>query len=311
MGCSAAARAVSRAKWGWLPEAHTDFILAVIGEEFGLVGSVTVIVAFAMFMYAGCRIGLRRPDIFGRLVAFGVTTWIGVQALINIGVTVGTLPTKGITLAVRVLRRLVPDDVPDRRRRPPGRRPGPVSRAQMTDPVDAARTGSAEAPAATWLVIAGGGTAGHLLPGLAVARELVRRGHDPATIHFVGAERGTESTIVPEAGFAITLLPGRGIQRSLDARQHRGPLGSGASRRPVRSDWSVVGDPDAVLALGGFASVACAMAAVLWRVPLVIAEQNAKAGAANRLTARFAAACAVPFDDTDLPSAVGHRQSRA
>ena len=88
----------SRAKWGYLPEADTDFILAVIGEELGLIGSLVVLGAFVVFMLAGIRIALRCNDRFGRLVAFGITTWIGVQALINIGVTVGTLPTKGITL---------------------------------------------------------------------------------------------------------------------------------------------------------------------------------------------------------------------
>jgi cell division protein FtsW len=88
----------SRAKWGFLPEAHTDFILAVIGEEFGLVGTVLVISLFLVFAIAGCTIAMRRTDVFGRLVAFGITAWIGFQALINIGVAVGTLPTKGITL---------------------------------------------------------------------------------------------------------------------------------------------------------------------------------------------------------------------
>jgi cell division protein FtsW len=88
----------SRAKWGYLPEADTDFILAVIGEELGLIGSLVVLGAFVAFMVAGTRIAMRTRTEFGRLVAFGITTWIGVQALINIGVTVGTLPTKGITL---------------------------------------------------------------------------------------------------------------------------------------------------------------------------------------------------------------------
>jgi cell division protein FtsW len=88
----------SRAKWGYLPEADTDFILAVIGEELGLIGSLVVLGAFVAFMVAGTRIALRTRTEFGRLVAFGITAWIGVQALINIGVTVGTLPTKGITL---------------------------------------------------------------------------------------------------------------------------------------------------------------------------------------------------------------------
>jgi cell division protein FtsW len=88
----------SRAKWGYLPEADTDFILAVIGEELGLIGSLVVLGAFVVLMFAGIRLAIRAESRFGRLVAVGITTWIGVQALINIGVTVGTLPTKGITL---------------------------------------------------------------------------------------------------------------------------------------------------------------------------------------------------------------------
>jgi cell division protein FtsW len=89
----------SRAKWGYLgPEAHTDFILAVIGEELGLFGTLVVIACVVSVMWGGARIAMGAKDQFGRLVAVGVTAWLGFQALINIGVTVGTLPTKGITL---------------------------------------------------------------------------------------------------------------------------------------------------------------------------------------------------------------------
>ncbi len=67
------------------------------------------------------------------------------------------------------------------------------------------------------IVNAGGGTAGHLIPGLVVAEELVERGHPRSSILFVGAERGPEATMVPERGFPVRLLPGRGIQRALTA----------------------------------------------------------------------------------------------
>lgn len=158
-------------------------------------------------------------------------------------------------------------------------------------------------PTPTWAIVAGGGTAGHVLPGLSVARELVRRGHDPASIHFVGAERGIEVRLVPEAGFGLTVLPGRGIQRSISLQNVAAAWGL------VTALWKAIvlvrrRRPAVVLALGGFASAACAIAAVLWRVPLVVADQNARAGAANKLVARFARAAAVPFDETDLPRAV-------
>lgn len=164
---------------------------------------------------------------------------------------------------------------------------------------------SPEVPAGTgvWALVAGGGTAGHVLPGVAVARALVDRGVDPAAVRFVGAERGIERDLVPAAGFGIDLLPGRGIQRRLTLDNLAAVLGL------VRALARAVGmvrrtRPKVVLAVGGFASAACAIAAVLWRVPLVVAEQNARAGAANRLVARFARACAVPFPETDLPRTV-------
>lgn len=157
--------------------------------------------------------------------------------------------------------------------------------------------------AATRVLIAGGGTAGHVLPGLAVAEVLVGRGVDREHVHFVGAEDRIEAKLVPAAGFGITLLPGRGVQRRLTSANVAAV--AGLARAVVRAVRLVRRRrPQVVLALGGFASAACAVAAVLWRVPLVVAEQNARAGASNRLVARFAAACAVPFPETDLPRAV-------
>ncbi len=88
----------SREKWSYLPHAHTDFILAIIGEELGLVGTLLVIVLFGVLAYAGIRVAQRCGDPFGRLVAAGITTWITAQALINMGAVVGLLPITGIPL---------------------------------------------------------------------------------------------------------------------------------------------------------------------------------------------------------------------
>ena len=87
-----------REKWGWLPEAHTDFIFAVIGEELGLIGTLAVLVLFALVIYAGIRIALRSDDLFVRLAAGGATAWITVQALVNIGAVLGLLPIAGVPL---------------------------------------------------------------------------------------------------------------------------------------------------------------------------------------------------------------------
>lgn len=87
-----------RAKWGFLPEAHTDFIYAIIGEEIGLVGSSLVIAMFLGFALLGVRTALHSRDRFGMLLATGITTWILIQAIINIGASVGALPITGVPL---------------------------------------------------------------------------------------------------------------------------------------------------------------------------------------------------------------------
>lgn len=171
------------------------------------------------------------------------------------------------------------------------------------DPATTTNAGRSPTTSTAWAVIAGGGTAGHTLPGIAIARALVELGHDPATLHFVGSERGSEAHLVPAAGFAVTLLPGRGIQRRLTLAN----VGAvwGLLRALVRAFLLMARHrPAVVVAMGGYASVPCALAAVVLRVPIVVAEQNAVPGLANRLTARFAKVAAVSFPGTALPRAV-------
>lgn len=85
----------------YLPEAHTDFVMAVIGEEFGLIGTLLVICMFALIVWRSYAIGARaeaRGDRYAAYVAYGLGLWLGMQAFINVGVNVGLLPTKGLTL---------------------------------------------------------------------------------------------------------------------------------------------------------------------------------------------------------------------
>jgi len=88
----------SRAKWGFLPNAHTDFIFAIIGEELGLVGTVLVVALFAAFAVLGVRAAVRAPDHFGTLMASGITVWVVGQAVINVGAVIGILPVTGVPL---------------------------------------------------------------------------------------------------------------------------------------------------------------------------------------------------------------------
>jgi cell division protein FtsW len=82
----------------YLPEPHTDFIYAVISEELGLLGATAVLICFCVITWRGLRVSLRAPDVFGSFLALGLTTMVAVQALFNISVVLGLLPTKGIPL---------------------------------------------------------------------------------------------------------------------------------------------------------------------------------------------------------------------
>jgi cell division protein FtsW len=88
----------SRQKWGSLPEAHTDFIFAVLGEEFGLFGSLVVLAMIGILGYAGIRIATHADDLFVRYAAGGITVWFMVQALINLAVVLRLLPIAGVPL---------------------------------------------------------------------------------------------------------------------------------------------------------------------------------------------------------------------
>lgn len=156
----------------------------------------------------------------------------------------------------------------------------------------------------TWALIAGGGTAGHVVPALAVAEELVSRGHPRDQIRFVGSKRGMEASMVPAAGFPIDLLPGRGLNERKFNVANLKAAGSLAGAAASGLALVLRHRPAVVLSVGGYASLAPALAAGLLRRPLILHEQNAKPGASNRMVARFASACAVSLPGTPLPRAV-------
>ena len=88
----------SKHKLFYLPEPYTDFIFAIVGEELGLIGAVCVIALFAVLIWRGLRVGLRAPDPFGSYLALGLTVMLATQTLVNLGVVMGALPTKGLPL---------------------------------------------------------------------------------------------------------------------------------------------------------------------------------------------------------------------
>jgi len=88
----------SYAKYGFLPFAHTDFIFAIIAEELGLIGALSVVLGFVVIGVAGLTAALRAPDRFGMLLAIGITAWVISQAVLNLGAVMSLLPVTGVTL---------------------------------------------------------------------------------------------------------------------------------------------------------------------------------------------------------------------
>jgi cell division protein FtsW len=88
----------SKQKLFYLPQAHTDFIFSIIGEETGLIGTLSIVALFVMFVWLGIQISIKAKDLFGRFLALGITTSIGLKAVINIAVSTGAIPTKGLPL---------------------------------------------------------------------------------------------------------------------------------------------------------------------------------------------------------------------
>ena len=155
----------------------------------------------------------------------------------------------------------------------------------------------------TYALITGGGTGGHVYPGLALAEALVARGHPRESIHWVGNAGKLEETAVPAAGFTVDLLPGRGLQRRLTVENVSVVLKTGRAfgraMRIVRRRR-----PEVVVGVGGYASLPCLVAGRLQGIPTVVHEQNAAPGLANRIAVRLGARAAVSLPGTPLAGAV-------
>ena len=144
------------------------------------------------------------------------------------------------------------------------------------------------------ILIAGGGTGGHLYPGIALARELLRR--DPAAqVSFVGTAQGIEARVVPREGFELDLIHVAGLKGKSRAER---AIGFGLLPIAALDSWRVVARrrPDVVVGVGGFASGPVLAVAALFGYPTMLLEQNALPGITNRLLARVVKAAAVNFE---------------
>jgi UDP-N-acetylglucosamine--N-acetylmuramyl-(pentapeptide) pyrophosphoryl-undecaprenol N-acetylglucosamine transferase len=156
--------------------------------------------------------------------------------------------------------------------------------------------GATQATGPLTVVIAGGGTGGHLFPGIAIAKEIQKRRPD-ARISFAGTSRGIEARVVPREGFALDLIRSAGLKgKSIVARAR------GAALLPISvvDAWRVISTrrPRLVVGVGGYSSGPVVLVAALRGVPTMLLEQNAVPGLTNRLLAPFVRAAAVTFEST-------------
>ena len=321
----------SRQKWGSLPEAHTDFIFAVLGEEFGLFGSLVVLALFGVLGYAGVRIASRSDDPFSLHAAGGVTCWFMVQGLINLAVVLRLLPIAGVPLPLvsyggsaliaepaggRRADRLRPagtggaegaapqvratGSADDHRRRIPraGRRQIP---GDTPEPPEA----DGDTHAAGSVVLAGGGSAGHTSPLIATAYELRRLSPD-VTLTALGTARGLETTVVPAAGLPLELIPPVPMPRRpgmdlvlVGPRLLQAVSATVEILRRVKAG--------VLLGFGGYVSTPAYLAARRLGLPILIHEQNVLPGLANRLAARLTRHVYTSFPQTPAAARRLHR----
>jgi UDP-N-acetylglucosamine--N-acetylmuramyl-(pentapeptide) pyrophosphoryl-undecaprenol N-acetylglucosamine transferase len=165
------------------------------------------------------------------------------------------------------------------------------------------RYGSGDDATEIYAVIAGGGTAGHVLPALAVAEGLVAAGHEASQIHYMGAARGIEAQMLPDTPYPYTLYEVTGFQRRVD-RSNLWFLPRLITARRSAKALLRKHRVKVVISVGGYASLPAVLAARSLKIPVVVISYDRRPGRASQVTARWAAACAVSFEDSVLPRAV-------
>ena len=257
----------SSLKMSYLPEPQNDFIYSIIAEEWGFIGAAAVILLFLAWALLGLQVSRAAPDLYGRLVAVGITASRGVRRL---------RPHRGRARADAHHRHQPPVHI-GRRDEPDshvGHDRNPAQRLERREEPESWHTASS---------FPGGGTGGHLMPALNLAAAL-RRAEPTVELLLVGARRGIEASVLPDSGWPYSLLPLEPLYRSRPWRNWRlvssapGVLG-GLSR--AYADLR----PQVVVGTGGYASGPAVAWGVAKGVATAIQEQNAMPGLVTRALA--------------------------
>ena len=281
----------------YLPEAHTDMILAVIGEELGFVGIAVVLFLYGMIAYAGLRAARTARDLYAKLLAAGITSVILIQATVNFFAVLGVLPLTGVplpfisygnsNLVVLLAGMGILINVAQTAARGASRSCAWSRTARASKAARQPARGIRKCTMPT-IVIAAGGTAGHVVPALAVADELRASGARGRLRRHARACRGRARAArrlrdrVPLGRAASTAAT-----RCAPARAALQAAARGAGR--ARGCCARVG-ADAVLGGGGYVAGPVGLAAALLRIPLVLTEADSHLGLANRAAGAVRAA---------------------
>ena len=272
-------------KIGYVPEAQSDFILAVIGQELGLAGVFALISLYGMIAFAGLRSARRAGTRYAKLLATGLTSLILCQGLLNIFVVLGIAPLTGVPLPfisyapTNLCVMLASVGVLLGMARP---------RARSLRAVDGSVADASDRPADR---DRGRGDGGHVVPALAVADALRAEG---AEVQFVGGDRA-EAELVPAAGYRLHRLRMVALPRGANPAPLVRAVAIDAAALSAARSVVRLERPSAVLGAGGYVAGPVSLAAVLQRVPLVLAEADSHLGLTNRLLAPAARRVCLAF----------------
>lgn len=250
----------SKQKFLYIPEPHNDFIFSVLAEELGFVGCAVVIILFAIFIWRGLVIAMKAPDMFGSLVAVGITALVGIQAIINIAVVTSSMPNTGMPLpffsyggtALVILLCSVRCTIKHIKKLQKSIK-GRVKKMKV--------------------IIAAAGTAGHINPGIAIANK-IKEEEPNSKIIFMGTARGLENDLVQRAGYELKTVEAYGLAKkiSLDnlSKIMKTMKGIGQAKKIVKEF-----EPDIVIGTGGYICGSAILAARKYSVPTMLHESNA------------------------------------
>ena len=285
----------------FLPEAYGDFIFAILGEEFGLIGSIAVLFAYLVFLVCGILVAKKSKDMFGQLLAFGITISIVFYAFVNIAVTTGVFPTTGLPLpfisyggtsliflciSVGILINIA------------------IYKSYASER-NCLRSGSkccarckqmSNVQSKYKFLFAGGGTGGHLFPAVAVA-EQIRELKPEADILFIGTKDRIEGRVVPKLGFKFKSIWIKGFSRKINFENLLFPLKLFVSL--IQSlIINISFKPKVAIGSGGYVAGPAIWAASVMGAKVILLEQNSYPGVTTRLLERYANEVHLSFEES-------------